>query len=189
MSVYGTDILQLHRQLFLPADSTEVGSPEGSPPHQLSAWLPTPTALDGHGHKTAPASFRCPWWFRHCKTGPECQPAVHRLRLWGLALGSASPCADCHGAGTLGFTVSVVFTQICAYSFRHPHFPPLQANVSTGPSLLRERSPTPVSCDTRPSFGGPLNPDHSRRISTRRVSYYALFKGMAASKPTSSLSQ
>ena len=36
---------------------------------------------------------------------------------------------------------------------------------------------------------GRLNPDHSRRIRTRRVSYYALFKGMAASKPTSSLSQ
>ena len=41
----------------------------------------------------------------------------------------------------------------------------------------------------RPSFGGPLNPDHSRRIHAGRVSYYALFKGMAASKPTSSLSR
>ena len=40
----------------------------------------------------------------------------------------------------------------------------------------------------RPSFGGPLNPDHSRRDHAGRVSYYALFKGMAASKPTSSLS-
>lgn len=41
----------------------------------------------------------------------------------------------------------------------------------------------------RPSFGGPLNPDHSRRNHAGRVSYYALFKGMAASKPTSSLSR
>ena len=121
--------------------------------------------------------------------GPECQPAGHRLRLWGLALGSASPCADCHGAGTLGLTVCGVFTRICAYSFRHPHFPPLQANVSTGPSQLWERSPTPDSEESRPSFGGPLNPDHSRRIHAGRVSYYALFKGMAASKPTSSLSR
>ena len=126
---------------------------------------------------------------RHCPTGPECQPAVHRLRLWGLALGSASPCADCHGAGTLGFTVSKVFTWICAYSFRHPHFLPLQANVSTGPSLLQERSPTPCRERQRPSFGGPLNPDHSRRIHAGPVSYYALFKGMAASKPTSWLSR
>ena len=61
-------------------------------------------------------------------------------------------------------------------------------NVSTGPSLLRERSPTPDACASRPSFGGPLNPDHSRRDHAGRVSYYALFKGMAASKPTSSLS-
>ena len=85
--------------------------------------------------------------------------------------------------------MSKVFTWICAYSFRHPHFPPLQANVSTGPSLLRERSPTPHTKVCRPSFGGPLNPDHSRRIHAGRVSYYALFKGMAASKPTSSLSR
>ena len=82
-----------------------------------------------------------------------------------------------------------VFTRICAYSFRHPHFPPLHPKVSTGASLLRERSPTPDADASRPSFGGPLNPDHSRRIPAGLVSYYALFKGMAASKPTSQLSQ
>ena len=41
----------------------------------------------------------------------------------------------------------------------------------------------------RPSFGGPLNPDHSRRNPAGLVSYYALFQGMAASKPTSQLSR
>src|SRR5205085_38630 len=56
-------------------------------------------------------------------------------------------------------------------------------------SPLGERSPTPLFENRRPSFGGPLNPDHSRRIHAGRVSYYALFKGMAASKPTSSLSR
>ena len=116
-----------------------------------------PTALNGHPQdRTCVVSVSLV--VRHCKTGPECQPAVHRLRLWGLALGSASPCADCHGAGTLGFTVSVVFTQICAYSFRHPHFPPLQANVSTGPSLLRERSPTPQSKTEGQASAGRLIP-------------------------------
>ncbi len=83
--------------------------------------------------------------FNDVTAGPECQPAVHRLRLWGLALGSASPCADCHGAGTLGFSVRGVFTRVCAYSFRHPHFRPLQVNVSTDPSQLPERSPTPLT--------------------------------------------
>ena len=40
------------------------------------------------------------------------------------------------------------------------------------------------------SFGDELfSPDHFRRKSTRLVSYYALFKGMAASKPTSQLSE
>ena len=61
--------------------------------------------------------------------------------------------------------------------------------VAPRPSLLSERSPTPETYVSRPSFGGPLNPDHSRRIPAGRVSYYALFKGMAASKPTSSLSR
>ena len=57
-------------------------------------------------------------------------------------------------------------------------------------SLRRfQNAPLPLFLRTRPSFGGPLNPDHSRRIHAGRVSYYALFKGMAASKPTSSLSR
>ena len=60
--------------------------------------------------------------------------------------------------------------------------------VSTLPSRRPERSPTPVACATRPSFGGTLNPDHSRRNHAGLVSYYALFQGMAASKPTSQLS-
>ena len=123
------------------------------------------------------------------QAGPESSPAVHRLRLWGLVLGSASPCADCHGAGTLGLTVRGVFTRVCAYSFRHPHFPSLHPMVSTGASQHGERSPTPDACASRPRFGGPLNPDHSRRAHAGLVSYYALFKGMAASKPTSQLSQ
>ena len=86
-----------------------------------------------------------PCGFNDIRTGPESSPASHRLRLWGLALGPASPCADCHGAGTLGLTVARVFTWLCAYSFRHPHFPSLQPNASARPSLLRERSPTPHS--------------------------------------------
>jgi hypothetical protein len=48
--------------------------------------------------------------------------------------------------------------------------------------------PYPAFIECRPSFGGPLNPDHSRRGHAGLVSYYALFKGMAASKPTSQLS-
>ena len=56
------------------------------------------------------------------------------------------------------------------------------------------RSPTilPVDESTRRirGFGdGLLSPDHFRRKITRLVSYYALFKGMAASKPTSQLSE
>ena len=125
------------------------------------------------------------------RAGPESRPAVRRLRLWGLALGPASPCADCHGAGTLGLAVSGVLTPIRAYSIRHPHFRSLQGFAPAPPSLHPERSPTPDEdrSPSRPRFGGPLNPDHSRRTPAGRVSCYALFKGMAASKPTSSLSR
>ncbi len=100
----------------------EVGRPS-TRPHALCSTVPQP--------------------FIASTAGQEFRPACHRLRLWGLALGPASPCADCHGAGNLGLTVRRVFTSVCAYSFRHPHFWSLQANVSTGPSLLPERSPTP----------------------------------------------
>lgn len=68
---------------------------------------------------------------------------------------------------------------------------------STAPSRTaspqRRRSPTVSQLDesNRPTrgFGDGLSPDHFRRGSTRLVSYYALFKGMAASKPTSQLSE
>ena len=186
MSVCGTDVVRLHSELFSPVDSTELDGPEGPSRHQVSAFA---YAVRRPIHKAAPASFRCPSLLQRRKTGRECSPVVHRLRLWGLALGSASPCADCHGAGNLRLTVCGVLTRICAYSVRHPHFRSLHAKVSTGASSLPERSPTPDASASRPSFGGPLNPDHSRRIPTGLVSYYALFKGVAASKPTSQLSK
>ena len=142
MSVYGTDILQLPTQLFSPVDSTQLafGLPRILVVRSRSCDLRLSTAI----HKAACASFQCPCVLQHCKTGPEFQPANHRLRLWGLTLGSASPCADCHGAGTLGFTVSEVFTQIFAYSFRHPHFLPLQGNVCHGPFTVTGTLPYPL---------------------------------------------
>jgi hypothetical protein len=64
-----------------------------------------------------------------------------------------------------------------------PWFPPGLHSTGNAPLPLISRR------KSRPRFGGPLNPDHSRRIPAGLVSYYALFKGMAASKPTSQLSQ
>jgi hypothetical protein len=140
-------------------------------------------------HTAAPPSFHGPSRAQRRPAGPESSPAVHRLRLWGLALGSASPCADRHGAGNLGLPVRGVLTHVCAYSIRHPHFRSLHGLVPTPASSHAERSPTPDRDRSRPSFGGPLNPDHSRRDRAGPVSYYALFKGVAASKPTSRLSR
>ncbi len=186
MSVYGTDIAHLPSELFSPVDSNALVEAEASTRHHLSARA---YGVRRSIHKTAASSFQCPSELQRYATGRESSPVGHRLRLWGLALGPASPSADCHGAGTLGLPVCGVLTRICAYSVRHPHFRSLQRKVSTAPSSLPERSPTPDANASRPSFGGPLNPDHSRRIATGLVSYYALFKGVAASKPTSQLSQ
>ena len=186
MSVCGTDVSRsplrafLARRLYVTRRGRILSSAWA-----LGLRLRLYTAI----HKTAHASFRCPSELQRYETGRESSPVVHRLRLWGLALGSASPCADCHGAGHLRLTVCGVLTRICAYSVRHPHFPSLHPKVPTGASLLPERSPTPLRDRRRPSFGGPLNPDHSRRVATGPVSYYALFQGMAASKPTSRLSR
>ena len=62
---------------------------------------------------------------------------------------------------------------------------------SRRPSRLWGRSPTARRQRrlTRGFGDGLPSPDHFRRKSTRLVSYYALFKGMAASKPTSQLSE
>lgn len=187
MSVCGTDARSAPRPAFLACrlQTTCFG---------VAPWARTPLSAFAYcvGRPSTRPLVLCstvPDRFAALRAGPECSPAFHRLRLWGLGLGPASPCADCHGAGNLRLTVRGVFTRVCAYSFRHPHFPSLQPDVYTRPSLLRERSPTPLTCVSRPSFGGPLNPDHSRRVSAGLVSYYALFQGMAASKPTSQLSR
>ena len=122
VSVYGTDARANSQQkLFLRVDSRKLGL--GLPRILVLPSRVSPTRLNGQSTKPLSLRYTVPSQGNNAYTaGLECSPAIHRLRLWGLALGSASPCADCHGAGILGFTVSKVFTLICAYSFRHPHF-------------------------------------------------------------------
>ena len=120
VSVYGTVICSIPHQSF-SCQSTLRDLRLGCPAHssQVSVALHPFTAI----HKAVHASFLGPSGVANTlQTGPEYSPAIHRLRLWGLALGSASPCADCHGAGILGLTVCGVLTRICAYSIRHPLF-------------------------------------------------------------------
>ena len=74
------------------------------------------------------------------------------------------------------------------YSYLHSHFRPLQPSLQmtfTGtrnaplPSIVNYESEASVYC---------LAPLHCLRTVARPVSYYALFEGVAASKPTSWLS-
>ena len=141
MSVYGTDADRPPPGAFLACRLYGTRSwVAPRPRHRLSGC---PYHLRRHSTWPLPLRSTVPPGFNGRSTGPESSPACHRLRLWGLALGPASPCADCHGAGTLGLTVRGVFTRVCAYSFRHPHFRSLQELVSTLPSQHPERSPTP----------------------------------------------
>jgi len=64
---------------------------------------------------------------------------------------------------------------------------PAPARLVATPSTLVQCSPTdpaPEGVESH-SFGIQLMPANFRRRVARLVSYYALFKGMAASKPTS----
>jgi hypothetical protein len=85
-----------------------------------------------------------------------------------------------------------ILPPISAYAFRHLHSsalqPPSQETFSALTTLSYHKKDSKVSLIR--GFGDELlSPDHFRRKSTRLVSYYALFKGMAASKPTSQLSE
>ena len=87
--------------------------------------------------------------------------------------------------------------------FRRRGFSPRFARTHSGIlTCLRSTGslPAPLPCsDNAPlplmlaheddASAGGLSPDHYRRNPAGLVSYYALFKGMAASKPTSQLSQ
>ena len=186
-------------ELFSPADSRRLGAGRSPPsPSGLGGPVRPPTPLDGRSTWPLVLRSSVPRVGTHAtRAGPESSPARRRLRLWGLALGPASPCADRHGAGTLGLPVSKVFTWIRAYSFRHPHFPPLHRGVT--PGLPRDgNAPLPLKLPLtaracalgraapRPRFGGPLNPDHSRRVHAGLVSCYALFQGwLLLSQPPS----
>jgi len=156
VSVYGTDKSCPPPQAFLACrlhrTRIEVAL---APRTQLSACA---YRLERSSTKPPLLRSTVPCGFNEHDLGPESSPASHRLRLWGLVLGPASPCADCHGAGTLGLTVRGVFTRVCAYSFRHPHFPSLHPLASAGASLHRERSPTPHSKNEGQASVGRLTP-------------------------------
>jgi hypothetical protein len=70
-------------------------------------------------------------------------------------------------------------------TFSLPHAP---ADLPVHLHRLRN-APLPIPLLGSHSFGSELMPENFRRRDARPVSYYALFKGMAASKPTSWLSR
>jgi hypothetical protein len=115
----------------------------------------------------------------------EYKPDSHQIRNFCLSLGADLPWEDYLYPGNLGlsakgFFILFVVTHAgiftCDISTKHHH---LASSTYTTLSYHTYVSVASVSC---------LAPLHCRRKMTRPVSYYALFQGMAASKPTSWLS-
>ena len=151
------------------------------PRYAVASGRPAP---DGSSASASPLAVK------HIRTGTGILTRFPSPTPLGLGLGAGLPGADDPGSGTLRLSVWGILPPIIAYSFRHLHFPALhrtsQCDFSALGTLPYHEN---VNVSIR-GFGGMLiSPDHFRRRTTRLVSYYALFKGMAASKPTSQLSE
>ena len=106
-----------------------------------------------------------------------------------LALGADLPWADYLYPGNLRFSADGDLTRLFVYLYLHSLFHLLQNPSQVFLLQLMECSPT--ECILRHSPIASvyyLAPLHCLRMITRPVSYYALFEGVAASKPTSWLS-
>ena len=102
---------------------------------------------------------------------------------FGLALGPDFPRADQLYSGILGFSAIRILTLfsllIPAFSL---HSSPRLFSVSLLPAI---DAPLPLIFDEPMASVSCFSPGNFRRRTSRLVSYYALFKWMAASEPTS----
>ena len=106
-----------------------------------------------------------------------------------LALGADLPWEDDLYPGNLRFSAEGNPTLLFVYSYLHSLFHPLQEPSQIPLHRSMECSPTTRTLRRGSAASAcRLAPLHYLRTDTRPVSYYALFEGMAASKPTSWLS-
>ena len=136
--------------------------------------------------RSAPVLSLCvPTVLIYSSTGiSTCCPSATPL---GLALGPDLPRADQLYSGNLGYSACRIPTSISLLipAFSLPCTPQLltvllrRACNAPLPIRLASNSSASVSC---------FSPGHFRRRTSRPVSYYALFKCVAASEPTSWLS-
>ncbi len=97
------------------------------------------------------------------------------FRHW---LRTASPLADCHCQGNLGFTASRFLTGFAGYSCQHSHFLSLHG-ASRLPLQCKRNALLPCQCKALASPASVLHlaPLHFRRDDPMIVSCYTLFKG------------
>jgi hypothetical protein len=194
VSVYGTvgPVIPARGFSWRPA-SESLGGARRPLRHRLSrlrrSFNPTPRyhLASGHPSPDGSSASASPPTVKHDWTGTGIFTRFPSPTPLGLGLGAGLPGADDPGSGTLRLSVWGILPPIIAYSFRHLHFPPVHA-ASRQRFHPMGTLPYHENVVSIRGFGGMLSPDHFRRRTTRLVSYYALFKGMAASKPTSQLS-
>ena len=145
----------------------------------------TPTSLAPRYHSRVVLSTRVPTVLSYRSTGiSTCCPSA---TSFDLALGPDLPRADQLYPGNLGYSAIRILT---LFSLLIPAF-----SLPCSPQLLSVlllpvcNAPLPMyQIHSRASVVC-FSPGHFRRRTSRPVSYYALFECMAASEPTSWLSE
>ena len=134
-------------------------------------------------HSRVSLSFRVPAVLSCSGTGISTScPSTTAL---ALALGPDLPRADQLYSGNLGYSAGRILTFL---SLLIPAFSLLTAPLLLSVQLRRgKNAPLPIINNSAASVSC-FSPVHFRRRTSRPVSYYALFKCVAASKPTSWLS-
>ena len=143
--------------------------------------LVSPSCLDRFFHSRLPLSSRVPTVLLYHGTGiSTCCPSATAS---ALALGPDLPRADQLYPGILGYSAKRILTSFSLLipAFSLPGSPPLLSV-----RLLRaSNAPLPMYLLHSQASVPCFSPGHFRRRASRLVSYYALFKCMAASEPTS----
>ena len=157
-------------------------------PHHTSgnqhAYFTTcsPKCLDRLYHQPAHAILLCQC-ITH-KGGTGISTSCPSPTIFVLGLGPDLPWADEPSPGNLGLSTAtfLALLSLLIPALSLVYSPPL-LSVRLQPAYV---APLPLQFSLKSAASvARLSPGHFRRTTTRPVSYYALFKCMAASKPTS----